>query len=212
MLPQAFGDRIESREALGVTACAGLPGLADEVGKDIVLGVGRSVVRRPLGQGHDPVAEEEDAVRTVDLPGRQVLSLLGEPEGDAGHSVENDTDDPRDLQSAQPRRDPKLSGWCRTLAQCAPSLSCSVRERQALRRAAENARALAHDERGQPLEQLAAASVAARAVKRTSPTWLAVRLAPGISRRILHASAPSAGGVRHSPITLRSIVVPGRPG
>lgn len=95
MLPQADGDRVESRDALGVSACADLPGLADEVGNDIVLGVYRNDVGRPLGQGQDPIAEEMNAVRTVDLLGRQRGCLLLEPEDDPGDPVKDDAGDPR---------------------------------------------------------------------------------------------------------------------
>jgi len=74
---QPAGDMFEMLCALDVAACgAGRSSLADEVGNDIVLGVIGPLVRGPLGQRHDPIAKELDAVGTVDLFGREARCLL----------------------------------------------------------------------------------------------------------------------------------------
>src|SRR5689334_21543747 len=120
MVAQTIGDRVEVLRALDITAAGtGRTGLADEVGNDFVLAVACAVERGTLGEGHDPIAQELDAVDTVDLFGRKPECLLSEPLPDADDPPE---DRPESTHDADPRSDPHPTGWFRSWAQLALSL------------------------------------------------------------------------------------------
>jgi len=106
MRAQLLLDVIEGLQACGVCG-AGCLSLADEIEDDIFLRVPITEAWGPQGEGHHPVADQPDAVATVDLARCEARSLLCKPSAHRHHPEEDDDDYAYELH---PRREPKASG------------------------------------------------------------------------------------------------------
>lgn len=99
---QAPLDAIEGVHACSVCG-AGCLSFADEIEDDIVLRIALAVAGGSQGQGHYPVANQPDAVRTIDFARGKTRLLLCKAGRDTDDPVEDQRDDSGDLH---PCREP----------------------------------------------------------------------------------------------------------